>query len=448
MNRGSALAVLGAAQLLIALDHNIVYVALPDITRALGFVAGAEQWVVSAYALGFGGFLLAGGRITDAVGPRRAFIAALAVHGAAAAAGGIAGSREALIAARAAQGIGSALLFPATLACLSLAFTGPDRVRALAVWGAAGACGGAFGSLLGGVLTDALGWRSVLLCGVAPAVLAGAGAVRTLPRDGGHAVGAARQAPAAAAGTAAATFAVLTLAQGLTAGWSPTAMAGSAAAAGVAFVLFRRLEARAADPLVPVAVLRRREVAAATILAFAFMAAFGGQFYLLTVQLQDVARLGALAAGAAFLPLTLAILVGTQLGGRLTAGQGPLRAALIGFGLGAAGLAACGIAVLHDSLLALGLAMVVDGLGQGIAWTGMWALVAAGPRGDAGVATGLVATSQQLGGAAGLAVWVALPAPAVGLLLAGGAALSAAAVAAHVMTRVAAGSAPTGPHRV
>ena len=152
MRRGAVLAVLASAQLLIALDHNIVYVALPAIRDALRFEHGAEQWVVSAYALGFGGLLLAGGRIADAAGPERAFVAALCIHGVAALIGGAAGSGAVLIAARAAQGAGSALLFPATLAILNTTFHGRERARALAVWGAAGASGGAFGALLGGVL--------------------------------------------------------------------------------------------------------------------------------------------------------------------------------------------------------------------------------------------------------------------------------------------------------
>ena len=181
MRRGGVLAVLASAQLLIALDHNIVYVALPEITAALGFEDGAEQWVVSAYALGFGGLLLAGGRIADAAGPERVFVAALGIHGVAALAGGAAGSGALLIAARAAQGVGSALLFPATLAILNTTFHGAERARALSLWGAAGASGGAFGSLLGGVLVGWLGWRSVLLCVVPVAAAAAAVALRALP---------------------------------------------------------------------------------------------------------------------------------------------------------------------------------------------------------------------------------------------------------------------------
>ncbi|MER6900349.1 MFS transporter, partial [Amycolatopsis sp. NPDC000740] len=156
---GLALALLAFAQFVIALDYNIVYVALPDIGRELGFTAQSLQWVVSAYAVGFGGFLLFGGRIVDRFGARRTFVAGLAIFGFACLAGGFAGNPGILDAARAVQGLGAALLTPATLALISTSFAeGPARNRALAVWGAAGSGGLAAGALLGGVLTNALGW--------------------------------------------------------------------------------------------------------------------------------------------------------------------------------------------------------------------------------------------------------------------------------------------------
>jgi MFS family permease len=432
MRQGRLLAVLASAQLLIALDHNIVYVALPEITRSLRFEDGAEQWVVSAYALGFGGMLLVGGRVTDVAGARRVLVAALCVHGAAAAIGGAAGSPAVLIAARAAQGVGSALLFPATLALLNASFEGTRRARALATWGAAGASGGAFGSLLGGLLAGSLGWRSVLLCVVPVAGGAAVVAARVLrenagSRDGVRS-GAWRQAPSALSGTAAATLAILALGQGTTSGWPAVTLASCGLAAVASAALFRLLERRAREPLIPPVLLRCRDVGAATLLAFAFMASFGGQFYLLSVHLQDDVGLGATVAGAAFLPLTLAILAGTQAGGRILTRAGARRTALAGFGLGAAGLAGCAVAVSAGWLPALGLALALDGLGQGIAWTGMWALVA--DAGNQGVANGVVATFQQLGGAAGLALWVAVAHTTASFLIAASLVLAAAAALA------------------
>jgi MFS family permease len=425
MRRGRVLAVLASAQLLIALDHNSVYVALPEITAALGFSDGAEQWVVSAYALGFGALLLAGGQIADAAGPARVFVAALAIHGAAALAGGAAGSGAVLIGARALQGAGSGLLFPATLALLNTMFHGAERARALAVWGAAGASGGAFGALLGGVLVGSLGWRSVLLCAVPVAGAATAVAIRALPDARGTGASVVRQAPSALAGTCAAALGILALGEGVGSGWPPAAIAACLVASALCGALFLLCERR--DPLVPRAVLR--SVGSPTILAFAFMAAFGGQFYLLTVHFQDTLELSATAAGAAFLPLTVATLAGTQAGGALLRSAGARATALRGALLGAAGLACCGIAVAVGSNALFVPALVVDGLGQGIMWSGIWALAGAAAASAHGVANGVVATSQQLGGAAGLALWVTLAQTAVSFALAACLVLAAAALA-------------------
>jgi MFS family permease len=429
MRRGRLLAVLASAQLLIALDHNIVYVALPEITAALRFEDGAEQWVVSAYALGFGGLLLVGGRIADVAGAPRVFVGALCVHAVAALVGGAAGSGPVLVAARAAQGIGSALLFPATLAILNTTFDGAQRARALAVWGAAGASGGAFGSLVGGVLVGWLGWRSVLLCVVPVAFAAAVVAIRALPPDPGSGAGAWRQAPSALAGTCAAALAILALGQGFNSGWTAPAILACVLAAAACAAAFTMLERRAREPLVAPAILRCREVGAATILAFAFMAAFGGQFYLLTVHLQETLALGAMAAGAAFLPLTVAILAGTQVGGSLLTHVGSRSTALAGASLGAAGLVCCALAVGAGSSAALVPAMVLDGLGQGVMWSGIWALAGEGAAGGQGIANGVVATSQQLGGAAGLALWVTISETTASFLVAACAVLAATAAA-------------------
>jgi len=456
MRRGWILAVLASAQLLIALDHNVVYVALPAIREALGFADGAEQWVVSAYALGFGGLLLAGGRIADAAGPERAFVAALCVHGLGALAGGVAGSGAVLIAARALQGAGSALLFPATLAILNTTFEGTERARAIAVWGTAGAAGGAFGALLGGAVVGWVGWRGVLLGVVPIAGAAAAVAVRALPlpprearapgtagspqRRGRTAWrrvpttarpaqrrgrGAWRQAPGALAGTCAVALAILALGQGLNSGWPAPAIGSCLLAAALCATAFRALERH--DRLVPPAVLA--SAAPAAVLAFAFMAAFGGQFYLLTVHLQDTLGLSAVAAGAAFLPLTVATLAGTHAGGGLLVLAGARGTAVAGAVLGAAGLAGCGLAIAAGSDAALVPAMAVDGLGQGIMWSGIWALAGEGAASVQGVANGIVATSQQLGGAAGLALWVAISHPTVSFLIAACLVLAAAATA-------------------
>ncbi|XVV01841.1 MFS transporter [Actinosynnema sp. CA-248983] len=176
---------LAFAQFIVAMDYNIVFVALPDIGRALGFSAQSLQWVLSAYAVGLGGFLLFGGRVVDRLGARRAFVGGLVLFGLACLAGGLAVDQGVLVAARAAQGLGGALLTPATLALIGSGFAeGPERNRALSVWGAAGSGGLAVGALLGGVLTDAWGWEWVLLVMVPFALGAAALAPFVLPPDG------------------------------------------------------------------------------------------------------------------------------------------------------------------------------------------------------------------------------------------------------------------------
>jgi MFS family permease len=412
------LVVLGSAQLLIALDHNIVYVALPEVAASLDLEQSAAQWVVTAYALGFGGFLLLGGRLADAVGPREVLRAGLGLHVACATVGALAPSPEWLVAARAGQGVGSALLFPATLAILHRSFAGSSRVCALAVWGAAGGFGGAFGSLIGGVLVGAAGWRAVLWATVPLSALALLGAGFALPRFAGSSAAGWSEAPNAIAGTLAATFAVLALAERL---------AWSAAAAVAIALVFHRLERCARAPLLPRALLADRRVQGGMLLAFAFMASFGGQFFLLTVFLQHAAGLAPAAAGAAFLPLTLAILLGTQLGATAIRRCGAAGAAAAGFGAGAVGMIVCALATANGSMTVLVFGMAVDGLGQGVAWTGLWAVVGEGAGHRQGLANGMAATSQQLGGAAGLALWVAIPAGAAWVLAAGILAIAAAA---------------------
>jgi MFS family permease len=183
---GAALALLAFAQLIIPLDYNIVYVALPEIGSALGFSAQTLQWVVSAYAVAFGGFLLLGGRAVDLLGPRRIFVLGLVLYAVSSLAGGLATTPLTLVAARAAQGLGGALLFPTTLTLVSTGFAeGRERNRAFAVWGTAGGSGMILGSLLGGVLTDAFGWAAVFFVNVPLAGVAALLALPLVPGGGG-----------------------------------------------------------------------------------------------------------------------------------------------------------------------------------------------------------------------------------------------------------------------
>jgi MFS family permease len=404
-----ALLALAGAQLLIALDHNIVYVALPVIDRELHFAGTSEQWVVSGYSLAFGGLLLVGGRLTDACGPRRVFMAALAVYGGASALGGLAADPATLVLARAGQGAGGALLFPATVAGLAAAFpAGPERARALAAWGAAGAAGGAAGSLVGGSLAAAAGWRAVFLVNLPLAALVAGAGVAVSRSPGSVAPAPWRQLPGAVAGASAVALGLLAATQAAAAAWPVATTVLVLAVAAACAAAFRRLERRSDDPLVPVHVLRGGHATAAVAVAFVFMATFGAQLYLLTVYLQERRGASPLLAGVALLPLTVAVLAGTQLGGGLAQRLGDGPATVAALLVGAAGMLGCAAAVAAFSAVALVLGMIVVGLAQGATWTAMWGLATAGENPEDGTVAGIVATAQQIGGATGLALLVSL----------------------------------------
>ncbi|RJL27091.1 MFS transporter [Bailinhaonella thermotolerans] len=407
---GPVLALLAFAQFISAIDYNIVYVALPAIGRELGFTPQTLQWVVSAYAVAFGGFLLLGGRAADILGRRRVFALALALYGVASLAGGLAASPGPMVAARAVQGLGGALLLPATLSLINTMFAeGPARSRALAVWGGAGGAGLALGSLLGGVLTSAFGWASVFFVNVPLALAAVVAAFALLPADARAARGR-FDLPGALTATLGSTSLVFALVQGPEAGWASGLIAG-AFLAGIAFLgLFVLVEARSAEPLMPLALFANRSLTAAMAITFIFMGTFGAQYYILTVHLQELKGYGALATGLAFLPGGLIGLVGTKVSERLLIRWGTRATLLTGMTLGAAGMAVFALGVSpqagYASLLP-GLLMI--GLGQGIGWTAMFVAASTGVAPERqGIASAMASTTQQIGSAVGLAVLVAV----------------------------------------
>lgn len=405
------LAVLAFAQFISAIDYNIVYVALPEIGRQIGFSTQTLQWVVSAYAVAFGGLMLLGGRAADLLGRRRMFTLALALYGIASLAGGLATSPGLLIAARAVQGLGGALLLPATLSQINTTFTeGPARSRALAVWGGAGGVGLALGSLLGGVLTNALGWESVFFVNVPLAAAAIVAAFVLFPaeprgdRRGGFDL------PGALSATLGSTLLVFGLVQGPEAGWGSPAIVGSLLAAVASLGLFVAIEARTAEPLMPLRLFTNSSLTAAMAVTFIFMGTFGAQYYILTVYLQELRGFDALATGLAFLPGGLMALMGTKVSARMLIRTGTRTTLLTGLGLGTAGMIAFGLAMSpHGGYAVLLPGIVMISLGQGIAWTAMFVAAATGVAPERqGIASAMASTTQQIGSAVGLAVLVAV----------------------------------------
>jgi EmrB/QacA subfamily drug resistance transporter len=412
-SKGLGLAVLAFAQFIVAIDYNIVYVALPDIGGALGFSAQSLQWVVSAYAVGFGGFLLFGGRLVDRLGARRVFVFALGVYALASLAGGFAQAPGVLIAARVVQGLGGALLFPANLTLIAAAFAeGSERNRALAVWGAAGSSGLAAGALAGGVLTDALSWKWVLFVNVPLALGAAALAPRLLPPDGrrGETRGGFDLRGAIVA-TAGVTLIVFGLASGPDRGWTSLRGIGALVAGVVLLGLFVLLEARTREPLLPLRLLRTRSLMTAAAVIFVFMGALSTEYYLLTTYFQNVRGYDPLEAGLGFLPLGLLSMVGAgQLSPRLLARWG-FGATLA---LGMVGVAAATAAVATGmtaggTYWALVPGIVLWGLAGGMTFTAMFGAATIGiAPAEQGVASGLASTFQQVGAAVGLAALVAV----------------------------------------
>ena len=409
-NHRAALAVLAGAQLVIALDYSIVNVALPDIGRALGFADGSVQWVISAYAVTFGGFLLLGGRAADLLGRRRVFMTALGLFGVASLAGGLAQNAGLLVASRAAQGVAGALLFPATLSLVNTTFAqGHERNRALAVWGSAGAGGLSLGVLAGGVLTSVFGWQAVFFVNVPITAALVALAPLFLP----HGSPAPRPRHFDIRGAVLVTLGALAIVdafvQAPTLGWTSARTLVGAAAGLVLLGVFVAVEVRARFPLMPVRLLRVRTVAGGSLVAAAFMSSFGLQLFFLTLYLQQVLGQDPLIAGLTFLPLVLTVVIGNQIGGRLVERWGIHRTLAAGMAFGAVGVALYVLLPPTGSMAVLLPGMLVAGLGQGVAFTTLFLAAGTGvSAGEQGVASAIASTSQQLGGSVGLAAMVAL----------------------------------------
>ncbi|GGQ24094.1 EmrB/QacA subfamily drug resistance transporter [Actinomadura coerulea] len=408
---GWILALLALAQLIYSLDLNIVFVALPEIGADLGFPGQTQQLVVSAYVVFAGGFLLLGGRAADLLGRRRVFVLALAVYAVSSLAGGLAASPEVIIVARAVQGVGGALLLPSTLSLINTLFPeGARRNRALAVWGGAGASGLTIGALLGGVLTESLGWPAVFYVNVPLAGFAALAALAVIPRDPARGRRRRFDLPGSLTVTGGTTLLVFALVEGPELGWASPLVTGALVLAAALLALFTVIETRSADPLMPFRLFGNRSLSVGTTVTFVYMATFGVLPYFLTVLMQSVHGYSALQTGLAFLVPSLAIATGTQLGERLATRIGTRTTLLIGFAIGAAGTA--GLAFGFDADAGYGLlapGLVVSGVGQGIVWTAMWIAAAAGsaPH-EQGVANGIASTALNLGNAIGLAVFTAL----------------------------------------
>jgi EmrB/QacA subfamily drug resistance transporter len=406
-NKWLALALLAAAQFVVILDASIVNVALPSIGTDLAFAQDDLSWVVNAYVLAFGGFLLLGGRLADLLGRRRMFIIGLVLFAVASLAGGLASSSGQLIIARAVQGLGAALLSPAALSLVTVLFAeGSERNKAMGVWGAVAGSGGAVGVLLGGMLTEWAGWEWVLFVNVPIGIIAALLATRLLPesRNAGK-----RHFDVAGAFTITAGISLLVyaLVDAHSAGWTSLQTLGLGGVALALIGTFYVIERRTAAPLVPFpGIFRIRTITGINVSAVLIAAALFSMFFFISLYMQQVLGFSALEAGLAYLPLAGGIIVAAGGSAGLVTRFGFKPVLITGLLLTAAGLvwfsqvSADGsfvADVLFPSLLAA--------TGLGLAFVSMTVAAVSGvePH-EAGLASGLINTSQQVGGALGLAI--------------------------------------------
>ena len=409
-SKWAALAVLSVAQLMVVLDTTIVNVALPSIQRALHFSSAADlQWVVNAYILTFGGFLLLGGRVADRYGRRRVFVSGVVLFAAASLACGLANSSGLLVAARAVQGLGAAFMAPAALSLLTVIFTeGEERNRALGVWAAIAGAGGAVGLLAGGVLTTQLSWRWVFFVNLPIAAFAAVASFRLIgesrdPVAGGFDV------PGAVTGTTGLGALVFGLVRANVWGWGSATTILVLAAAAVLLAAFVLLQLRGRYPLVPPRLFRHRTLVGADVGMLIAGAGLFGVFFFLTLYMQDILHYSALKTGVAYLPFTAMIVISAGVCSRILGRVGTRPIVVTGLLLAAAGLALLARLSPATGYLDFLPSLVLMGAGLGGTFVAITSSAVAGvPQEDTGVASALLNASQQIGGSLGLAVLTAV----------------------------------------
>jgi EmrB/QacA subfamily drug resistance transporter len=404
--RWSALALIVTAQFMVILDVAIVNVALPSIKSDLGFSQTGLQWVITAYAILFGGTLLLGGRLADLLGRRRMFIAGLALFAAASLLCGFAWSSSSLVAFRAVQGLGGALLAPAALSLLMTTFAeGRDRNRALGIYGAASGSGAAAGVLLGGVITSYLGWSWIFFVNV-PVGLAAIALAPVLLRES-RADLAHRHfdLAGAAAVTSGLMLLVYALTRATTDGWSSPVTIGLLSASAALIAAFIAIESRTRSPLLPLRIFRMRALSASNAAMAIVGAVTFSEFFVLTLYVQDVLHYSAVQSGVAFSAFALTVVVASNVA-QAVVGRVGIRTTL----LGGLTLATVSVALLTQIpadghyFWDLFPAFILGGAGMGFSFVPITIASLTGvERADAGVASGLVNTSRQIGGAIGLA---------------------------------------------
>jgi EmrB/QacA subfamily drug resistance transporter len=443
--RWTLLLLLSVAQLMVILDISAVNVALPDLAKDLNIARADIGWAITSYSLIFGSLLLFGGRAADLLGRRRVFLTGLAVFTVSSLMTAVAADATMLFAARGGQGLGAAMLSPAALSIITTAFHGPERTKALGVWGAVGGAGAAIGVLLGGVLTELVDWRAIFFINLPVGLLLAAGAAHLLPADAARPQWRGLDLRGALLATASLGALVFALSQAQTSGWTSTQTLsiGTAAIAGLA--AFAVLELRTRRPLLRVQRLADRAVGGGFVMMLAASAVLFGSFLLSSLYLQNVLGTGALQTGLAFLPFALAIGAGVHAAGHVIARAGVRVPLAAGFAIAAAGMLLLSGVSADGSYVADVLpGMLVAGVGLGVILVSVSVSVLTG-AGDheTGMLSGLNTTGHEIGGSLGIAVLATIAAGATGPTAAAGMAngigeaFLAAAIIAGVASAVA-----------
>jgi EmrB/QacA subfamily drug resistance transporter len=418
------------AQFMVVLDTTVVNVALPAIQHGLNFSASSLPWVVNAYTLIFGGFLLLGGRASDLLGRRRLFAAGIALFSAASLLNGLAQSPTMLIIGRGLQGLGGALLSPAALSIITTTFTRTDeRTKALGVWSAIAAAGGAVGLLLGGVLTDLVSWPWIFIVNVPVGIFALIATLRYVGEsraDVAHRTFDLRGAVTVTAGLVVIVFAIV---KSSAWGWGSLSTIGLLAAGLALLALFVALERRSPAPLVRLSIFRIRTLAVADIVLLLVASGMFGMFFFASLYVQEILGYSPLKAGLAFLPVTAGIVIGAGIAQQLVRRVGIRNVAFIGITLATVGMVVLTQIPVHGSYAGdLLTGLMPMSIGMGLTFVPITLLGTGGVSdNDAGLASGLFNTAQQVGGSLGLAILASLAATQTSSVLHGAGSITPAA---------------------
>jgi EmrB/QacA subfamily drug resistance transporter len=402
-----ALAIICVAQFMVILDVSIVNVALPSIQRGLHFSEQNLLWVLNAYALFFGGFLMLGGRVADKLGRRRVFVTGVMLFSVASLFCGLASSSGWLVTARAVQGLGAAILSPAALSILTVTFKeGPERNKALSIWGAIAGAGGAFGVLLGGILTQEVGWQWIFYVNVPIGSLVVLASFFILAPSLSEDERRGFDLPGAIALTASLVLMVFALVKSTSWGWASARTTGMLAVSIILLATFILIERQTTSPLVPLSIFGNRSLSVSNLVSLALGASIFSMFYFLSLYMQEVLGYSALRTGIGYLTIASAIIIAAGAAQALVAKFGIRSVMTLGMLLASGGLVYFTQISPHGSYVATLLpGFLLAGVGLGLSFVPATIGAVSGVVADeAGVASGLITTTQQIGGAMGVAL--------------------------------------------